>query len=109
MSKGILTQLAKSVHGRDWLSVKKQLFLLKYLSNYSVSGKKYIIGRQYGSTCQPSQLGSCPLSESRAGSRLPPGTEEGGDAHRSLSPLRTCRLVPGVAPGLTGAEPVSAA
>lgn len=27
--KGILTQLAGSVHGEDGLSVKKQLFLLK--------------------------------------------------------------------------------
>lgn len=40
MSKGILTQLAKSWQGRDWLAAKQQLFLFKLLSNCSVSGTK---------------------------------------------------------------------
>lgn len=40
LSKRILTQLAKSWAGSDWLAAKEQLFLLKLLSNCSVSGIK---------------------------------------------------------------------
>lgn len=32
-----------------------------------------------------------PSLRAELGARLPPGTEEGGDVNRSLSPQRTCR------------------
>lgn len=67
MRKKVLTSWPRAMLVKDWLAGKEKIYLLKELSQCSVSGRKKVTYGLRGSSCQPSKPESSPLS----GSRLP--------------------------------------